>query len=77
MFLGITNEQYGNYYKLFRNQLADIDARLVLLQNAEDNYYVTAKYVLEIANKAYDLFKCSEMEEKRQLMYVHCSHQVA
>jgi len=24
--------------------------------------------VLEIANKAYDLFKCSEMEEKRQLM---------
>ncbi len=53
---------------MFRNQLADIDGRLALLQNAEDNYYITAKYVLEIANKACDLFKCSEMEEKRQLM---------
>ena len=64
----ITNDEYDKYYQLFRSQLADIDARLALLQNAEDNYYVTAKYVLEIANKAYDLFKCSEMEEKRQLM---------
>ena len=64
----ITNDEYDKYYQLFRNQLADIDGRLALLQNTEDNYYVTAKYVLEIANKAYDLFKCSEMEEKRQLM---------
>lgn len=39
-----------------------------MLQNAEDNYYITAKYVLDLANRAYDLFKSSEVEERRQLM---------
>lgn len=53
---------------MFRQELANIDGRLSILQNAEDNYYITAKYVLEIANRASELFECSEMEEKRQLM---------
>ena len=53
---------------MFRNQLADIDGRIEMLQNAEDNYYITAKYVLDLANHAYDLFKSSEVEERRQLM---------
>ena len=39
-----------------------------MLQEAEDNYYITAKYLLELANKAYDLFKSSEVEERRQLL---------
>lgn len=64
----ITNEEYDKYHNLFNAKLAEIDADVALLQNAEDNYYVTAKYILEITNKAHELFKCSEMEEKRQLM---------
>lgn len=39
-----------------------------MLQEAEDNYYITAKYLLELANRAYDLFIISEVEERRQLM---------
>lgn len=39
-----------------------------MLQEAEDNYYVTAKYLLELANKAYELFESSEVEERRQLI---------
>lgn len=39
-----------------------------MLQDAEDNYYISAKYLLELANKAYDLFKSSEVEERRQLI---------
>ncbi|OGD95504.1 hypothetical protein A3F57_03150 [Candidatus Roizmanbacteria bacterium RIFCSPHIGHO2_12_FULL_36_11] len=39
-----------------------------MLQEAEDNYYITAKYLLELANRAYDLFVGSEIEERRQLI---------
>lgn len=39
-----------------------------MLQDAEDNYYITANYLLELANRAYDLFVSSEVEERRQLM---------
>ena len=42
----------------------DIALRLSQLQEAEDNYYVTAKYGLELSKHAYDLFKSSEVEEK-------------
>ncbi len=41
---------------------------MTILQEAEDNYYITAEYVLKLANKAYDLFKSSEIEERRQLI---------
>jgi len=64
----ITDEEYDRYYQLFRSQIADIDGRIAMLQDAEDNYYITAKYVLELSNRAYDLFKNSEVEQKRQLM---------
>jgi hypothetical protein len=46
----------------------DINVCLDQLQEAEDNYYLTAKYVLELVNRAYDLFISSEVEEKRQLI---------
>ena len=38
------------------------------LQEAEDNYYITAKYILDLSSRAYDLFVSSEVEEKRQLI---------
>ncbi len=39
-----------------------------ILQDAEDHYYITAKYLLELANRAYELFESSEVEERRQLL---------
>lgn len=55
-------------YHSFRKKTNALDTKLALLQEAEDNYYITAKYVLELANRAYDLFISSEVEEKRQLL---------
>lgn len=55
-------------YKDFRQKIAAIDYKLTNLQQAEDNYYLTAKYLLELANRAYDLFMSSEIEEKRELL---------
>lgn len=64
----ITDDEYDKFYQSFREQLSDIDTRLALLQEAEDNYYITAKYLLDLANRAYELFESSELEEKRQLI---------
>src|SRR3972149_10009787 len=64
----ITTDEYDKLYKEFRGKIDEVDNRLANLQKAEDEYYITAIYLLELANKAYDLFKSSEIEEKRQLL---------
>lgn len=64
----ITDDEYDKYYQLFREQIGSLDTRLAMLQEAEDNYYLTARYLLELANRAYDLFASSEVEERRQLL---------
>ncbi len=67
-FRWITDDQYDKFYQSFRDQISEIDAKLALLQDAEDNYYTTAKYLLELANRAYDLFISSEVEQRRHLI---------
>lgn len=64
----ITDDKYDQFFQSFHEQQADINTRRGMLQEAEDNYYITAKYLLELANKAYELFKSSEVEERRQLI---------
>lgn len=64
----ITDDEYDKFFQSFHEQKADITTRLGMLQEAEDNYYITAKYLLELSNRAYDLFKSSEVEERRQLI---------
>ncbi len=64
----IGDEQYDRFYESFTTKKDDISLRLNQLQEAEDNYYVTAKYILELSQRAYDLFMSSEVEEKRQLL---------
>lgn len=64
----ITENEYDKYYQSFREQISVIDTRMGMLQDAEDNYYITAKYLLELANRAYELFTSSEVEERRQLV---------
>jgi site-specific DNA recombinase len=64
----ITEDEYTKFYEQFRSKIADIDTQLSMLQEAEDNYYMSAQYILELANRAFDLFKSSEVQEKRQLI---------
>lgn len=59
---------YDKYYGTFRSQISGIDTKLAMLQDAEDSYCITAKYLLELANRAYELFISSEVEERRQLL---------
>ncbi len=64
----ITESAYDRFYQKFRDQITDISIRLEQLQEAEDHYYITVKYLLELTTRAYDLFISSEVEEKRQLI---------
>lgn len=64
----ITEESYSRYYEQFRNELADIDAQLTRLQEAEDSYYETATSILKITMDAHNVFISSEVEDKRHLI---------
>jgi site-specific DNA recombinase len=64
----ISEDQYDRFYQKFRDEKNDISLRLEKLQDAEDNYYITAKHVLDLSSRAYELFLSSEMEERRQLL---------
>lgn len=64
----ITDQDYDRYYQTFRDKISELDTRIAILQEAEDNYYITAQYLLTLANKAYDLFKSSKVEERRLLI---------
>ncbi len=64
----ITESEYDKFYTSLRDQVTDISIKLEQLQEAEDNYYITSKHVLDLVNRAYELFIGSEVEEKRQLI---------
>ncbi len=64
----ITEDGYDKFFQSLRDKITEIDTRLSMLQEAEDNYYITAKYLLELSKHAYDLFIRSEVVERRQLV---------
>ncbi len=41
---------------------------MVNLRKVDENYYLTSEYLLKLASKASELFKSSELHEKRQLI---------
>lgn len=64
----ITESNYDRFYQDLRDKLTDISIRLEQIQEADDTYYITAKYILDLVSRAYELFESSEVEEKRQLL---------
>lgn len=68
LLLGITEDDYDKYDSQFRDELADIDARLGMLQEADDQYFVSAKYILELSKRARELFESSKIEQRRQII---------
>ncbi len=64
----ITESDYDRFYQSLREKTADIAIRLEQLQDAEDNYYMTSRYVLKLVSEAHRIFISSEVEEKRHLI---------
>jgi len=70
----ITEDEYDKFYQSLRDQVTDISIKLEQLQDAEDNYYLTSKYLLDLSSRAYELFMSSEVEEKRLLISIVLSN---
>lgn len=64
----LDDTSYERFYQKIKIELDEVKARLDRLQQAEDNYFVTVKYILEITKQASEIFESSETEEKRKLI---------
>ena len=59
---------YNKKHQEYRAKQEKIQKRMDNLQKADEEYYITASYILNLANRAYDLFLSSEPDIKRQLL---------
>lgn len=64
----ITQSMYDKNYKRWRERQAVLRNKRMSVQKADDDYYITATYLLKLASKASILFESSEPEEKRLLL---------
>jgi len=70
----ITESDYDKYFQKFKEELSVINNSMQRLQEAEDNYYITTKYLIDFAFRAFDFFKSSEVEEKRLVIKLALSN---
>lgn len=64
----ITEHDYDNFFKKFEEEQLNINHRLQKLQDADANYYITSAQIISLTSQAHDLFKRSEVQEKRHLI---------
>ncbi len=64
----ITKEMYDRKMKEYKEQQYDLGVRKDELTRADENYYLVAKLVLNLAKNAEEIFESSEIEEKNQLL---------
>lgn len=64
----ITDSEYDKFYTRLRDQLIEVETHLGQLEDADENYYRTAKCLLKLISKAHELFLSSEVEERRLLI---------
>ncbi len=66
----ITDNDYDKKSNEYREKQEEIQSRLSTLQSADEDFYLTAKYILSLVNNAGKIFESSEPEVKRQLLKV-------
>ena len=64
----ITQNMYDKKYQEFRTSQKEIKSKIDNLDKADNEYYITASYILSLVNRAYDLFLSSEPMIIRQLL---------
>lgn len=64
----IDDAAYERFNKQLQQERSEVNDRLSKLQQADDQYFLTVKYILEITQKAGKLFESSEVDKKRQLI---------
>ena len=56
----ITRGLYDKKQQEYRAKQDEIKSKMDNLQNADEEYYIIANYILNLANRAYALFKNSD-----------------
>ena len=64
----ITKDMFNKKLKEYKEKQAELNEEMQRYTNADENYYITANTVLNLAKKAHEIFQNSEVEEKRQLL---------
>ena len=64
----ITEDEYNKKRIEYQAAQRELTGKISKLGIADEEYYLTSEYLLQLANRAYDLFISSEPEEKRQLL---------
>jgi site-specific DNA recombinase len=64
----ITQKYYADKVSAYRAKQAELQNKLDNLQKADEDYYISAEYILKLANRASGLFKSSEPKVKRQIL---------
>ncbi|PIY94346.1 MAG: hypothetical protein COY68_03185 [Candidatus Levybacteria bacterium CG_4_10_14_0_8_um_filter_35_23] len=64
----ITSDMYDRKALEYIKKRDDIVMQIENHTKADSNYYIEAKKVLDVAQRAYEIFKSSEDEEKRQFL---------
>ena len=64
----ITNDMFNNKIKELKENQMEITVKLQQYTQADENYYITASTVLNLAQRALSIFQNSEVMEKRQLL---------
>jgi len=59
---------YDKKYQESRTNQKEIKSKIDNLDKADNEYYITASYILSLVNRAYDLFLSSEPMIKRQIL---------
>lgn len=64
----LSEDEYDKKRNEYRAKQEEIQNKIKSLQSADDNYYITAKYILKLSQRAADLFDSSEPVVKRQII---------
>jgi site-specific DNA recombinase len=68
--LGITKDEYNEIKAELEIERHNIDVKLQSLSKADDSFNETLGIIFELASKAHELFKSSEIEEKRRIITI-------
>jgi len=64
----ITKDEYDKKLKELKEKQYDINIQIEDHTKADENYYITASTVLNLAKRAKELFMSSEIDEKRAIL---------
>jgi len=64
----ITKDMFNKKLKEYKEKQVELEARMEQYTDADENFYLTANMMLNLAKKAYEIFQVSEVSEKRQLL---------